>query len=74
MGENIMVLPAANFDAIRVLRVPHDMEEHEAFRYVTGIIGEVEEENPGYDWEEIAERLEEYGFAPVEFILGPVVD
>jgi hypothetical protein len=47
------------------------MEQHEAFRYATGIIAEVEESNAGCSWEDVADALEEGGFNEVDFILGP---
>jgi hypothetical protein len=34
----------------------------------------VEEQNPDYGWEDIAPALEDHGFEPVEFILGPALD
>lgn len=74
MEETYMVLPARNFDAVRLLRLPRDFEAHEAYRYVTGLIAEVEEQNPDYTWEDISSSLEEYGFETVDFILGPVLD
>ncbi|MDX1698563.1 MAG: hypothetical protein R3308_09770, partial [Thiohalobacterales bacterium] len=41
---------------------------------VTGLIARVEEDNPDYGWEDIAGMLEDHGFEPVEFILGPALD
>ena len=71
MAENFMVLPAKHFKHVRLLKMPEDMEQHEAYRYATGIIAEVEESNAGCSWEDVADALEEGGFSEVNFILGP---
>ena len=44
MGDVLMVLPAGDAEAIRLVRIPDDIESHEAFRHVTGIIASVEED------------------------------
>ena len=72
--QKLMVLPASDVTAIRVIQVPEDFEEHEAYRHVVGLIARVEEENPDYNWEDIATELEEHQFFPVKFILGPHLD
>jgi hypothetical protein len=74
MSETLMILPAANAADIRLVRVPDDIEAHEAFRHATGLIARVEEDNPDYDWDDIAAVLEDHGFEAVEFILGPELD
>ncbi|MGD8936480.1 MAG: hypothetical protein PVF07_08365 [Thiogranum sp.] len=74
MSDTFMILPAADPEAIRLLRVPEDYEEHEVFRHVTGLIGQLEEDNPGYDWDDIAALLEDHGFETLDFILGPSLD
>ena len=74
MPERLMILPARDSTAIRLVRVPEEFEQHEAYRHVTGLIASVEEQNPDYDWEDIAPALEDQGFEPVEFILGPALD
>lgn len=74
MNDRLMILPARESTAIRLVRVPDDFERHEAFRYVTGLIASVEEKNAGYELEEIAAVLEDNGFEPVEFVLGPSLD
>lgn len=73
MSDNLMILPADKPENIRLIRIPDDFEEHEAYRHVTGMIAKVEEE-PGYDWDDILDMLEEHGFEVVEFILGPTLD
>jgi len=74
MNPTLMVLPAKDSNAIRVVSVPNDFEEHEAFRHVTGLIASVEEANPNYSWDDIIEVLEDHGFEPLPFTLGPALD
>jgi hypothetical protein len=73
MSDNLMVLPAKDTTKIRLIRVPDDFEEHEVYRYVTGLIAKAEED-ADYDWDEILDLLEERGFEAVDFILGPSLD
>ena len=70
----LMVLPAKEATAIRVIEVPDDFEEHEAYRHVVGLIAKIEEKDPGYRWEDIAAELEDQQFIAVDFILGPHLD
>jgi len=70
----LMVLPASDTNAIKVIQIPEDLEEHEAYRHVVGLIALVEEENPEYGWDDIVAVLEDHQFHPVEFILGPHLD
>ena len=74
MNDTFMILPATDPVAIRLVHIPEDYEEHEVFRHVTGLIGKLEEENPDYDWDDIAAVLEDHGFETVDFILGPALD
>lgn len=74
MSETLMILPSRNHTDIRLVRIPDEFEEHEVFRHVTGIIAGVEEDKPDYRWEDIAAALEDHGFEPVDFILGPALD
>jgi hypothetical protein len=73
MAKNLMILPANDAKNIRLLHVPDDFEEHEAYRYVTGLIARAEESSD-YDWDDILDLLEQKGFEDVEFILGPFLD
>jgi hypothetical protein len=57
MQQRLMILPSRDSTAIRLVRVPEELEQHEAFRHVTGLIASVEERNPDYDWEDIAHLL-----------------
>lgn len=74
MSNKLMILPARDYKSVRLVKVPDDYEEHELFRHVTGIISSVEEENPDYEWEDVALALEDHGFEMVDFILGPALD
>ena len=74
MNLNLMILPAGDAQAIRLVTVPEDYEAHEAYRHVTALIASVEEADPDYDWEDIAAALADQGFEPVEFMLGPALD
>ena len=71
MSNTLMILPASNAKATRLVRVPDDFESHEAFRHVTGLIAAVEEQDPNCDQDDILAALEDHGFETVEFILGP---
>ena len=73
MSETLMILPASDARAIRLVRVPDDYESHEAFRHVTGLIAAAEEQNPEVDTDDILALLEDQGFETLEFILGPTL-
>lgn len=73
MNDNLMILPADNPADIRLIQIPEDFEEHEAYRYVTGLIAKAEED-PDYSWDDILDLLEERGFESVDFVLGPSLD
>ncbi len=74
MNTRYMLLPAHDSARIRLLQMPEDMEEHEAFRCVTGVIGGVQDASSDWDWEDVLDALENNGFSNVEFILGPELD
>ena len=74
MDNKLMVLPAHDYNSIRLVKIPDDFEEHEVFRHVTGIIAQVEENNPDYQLDDVLNALEDRGFEIVEFILGPALD
>jgi len=73
MNNNLMILPANKATSIRLIQIPDDFEQHEAYRYVTGLIAKAEE-NSDYTWEDILDLLEERGFESVDFMLGPSLD
>jgi len=74
MSNKLMILPAHDYNTVRLVKIPEDYEEHEVFRHVTGIIAEVEEANPDYTWDDVLTALEDRGFENMEFILGPALD
>jgi hypothetical protein len=74
MSDNLMILPAADKSKIRLVRIPPDFEDQEVYRHVTGLIAQVEEQDPGCTWEDVLAMLEDRGFEPVEFQLGPSLD
>jgi len=74
MMPELMILPARDKTKIRLVRIPPDHEGQEVYRHVTGLIAEVEEGSPGCCWEEVLATLEDHGFEPVEFQLGPSLD
>jgi hypothetical protein len=73
MSNNLMILHANEPENIRLIQIPDDFEEHEAYRYVTGLIAKAEEDSE-YTWDDILDLLEDRGFKSVEFILGPSLD
>ena len=73
MNNKLMILPANKMIDIRLIQIPDDFEQHEAYRYVTGIIAKVEEDSES-NRDDILELLEDRGFEPIEFILGPSLD
>ncbi|MDH5612463.1 MAG: hypothetical protein OEY66_08415 [Gammaproteobacteria bacterium] len=73
MSSNLMILPANKYTNIRLIKMPEDIEEHEAYRYVTGLIAKVEE-GPEYSWDDVLDLLEERGFEAIDFVLGPSLD
>lgn len=74
MSDALMILPARDSRQIRLVRIPDDFEAHEVYRHVTGLIAEVEEQNPDYGWDDIQAMLEDHGFESVPFVLGPALD
>ena len=73
MNNKLMILPANKAENIRLIRIPDDFEEHEVYRYVTGLIAKVEEDSE-YTWDDIIDLLEDRGFESVDFMLGPSLD
>lgn len=74
MSAKLMLLPSSEPHKPRLIAIPSDIDAHEAFRFATGIIAAVEEENPNCSWEDIEEVLEEKGFESVAYILGPEIN
>jgi hypothetical protein len=74
MSCKVMVLPSQDVNKIGVIRIPDDFDEHTAFRNAVALVSAVQEENPDWNWDDISAELEENGFEPVEFIIGPELD
>jgi len=74
MNNRYVILPAHEYSSIRLIKIPKDFEQHEAYRHLTGIIAQVEEENPEYEWDDIAVMLEEHDIEIIDFALGPALD
>jgi len=74
MTERLMVLPSKDVGRIRLVTVPEDMSPHEAYRYVTGLIAEIERTGEDQWVDEVLDLLEDHGFDGVEFALGPPLD
>ena len=36
MSNKLMILPAHDYNTIRLVKIPEDYEDHEVFRHVTG--------------------------------------
>lgn len=73
MNPSLMILPASDSNSIRLVRLPDDFESHEAYRHVTGLIASIEEQQPDCSTDDIIATLEDHGFQPVEFVLGPTL-
>lgn len=73
MNDNLMILPSKDSAKIRLIQIPDDFEQHEAYRHVTGLIAKAEE-SADYTWDDILDLLEERGFESVEFVMGPSLD
>jgi hypothetical protein len=50
------------------------MSRHEAYRYVSGLISEVERTDDNHWVEDALDLLEDHGFESVDFLLGPSLD
>lgn len=74
MSQRLMVLPSVDFNQIRVVSIPDDLDANEAYRFATGIIAQAEETNRNYSWDDISEALEGRGFVPVDIVIGPTLD
>lgn len=74
MCNRYVILPAHEYSAIRLVRIPRDLVQHEAYRYITGIIAKTEEQNPDYKWDDIAAELEDHNIEIIDFELRPALD
>ena len=74
MAKNLMVLPSKDVGRIRLVTVPEDMSSHEAYRYVTGLVSDIERTGNDRWVDEVLDLLEDHGFSGVDFVLGPPLD
>jgi hypothetical protein len=74
MAERLMVLPSKDVSRIRLVTVPEDMSPHEAYRFVTGLVAEVERTGEDQWVEDVLDLLEDHGFEGMDFALGPPLD
>ena len=73
VNDTLMILPANDPADIRLVKIPDDFEQHEAYRYVTGLIAQAQED-PEYTREDIIDLLEDRGFVSIDYVLGPSPD
>ena len=73
MSPSLMILPASDSKSIRLVRLPEDFESHEAYRHVTALIATIQQQQPDCSSDDILATLEDHGFEPVDFILGPAL-
>ena len=74
MSVQYMILPAADPRDLRLLQIPPDFEQQEAYRRVTALLAAVQEADPQCSWEDMAQVLESQGFTPLAYVLGPSLD
>jgi len=74
MANPLMVLPSKDVGKIRLVTVPEDMSPHEAYRFVTGLVSEVERTGESQWVNEVLDLLEDHGFESLDFVLGPPLD
>ncbi|MBD3670424.1 MAG: hypothetical protein HUJ29_06590 [Gammaproteobacteria bacterium] len=75
MPERLMLLPCKTFELPVLVSVPEDFGKEEAFRHVTGLIAQVEEDDPAaFARDDIVDILEQHGFTEVVYEMGPVLD
>lgn len=74
MAATLMILPAHEPSRIRLVRIPADLESHEAYRHVTGLIASIEESNREHRWDDISSLLEDHGFETLDYVLGPTLE
>lgn len=72
--QKLMILPAQDAKAIRLIQIPESFDERSAYRHVVGIIARFQEKGTDYTWEQIRDELEDQQFTAVDFILGPHLD
>jgi len=74
MSKTLMLLPAKNVEDIKLVRIPDDYDQKDALRHATSLIATIEEQDPDYQWDDIAATLEDHGFELQAFMIGPALD
>jgi hypothetical protein len=78
MAESLMLLPSTDPARVRLLRVPLDLGTAEAYRFVTGVIADLESQGARNGTpipvDEVTDALEDRGFEVLDLILGPTLD
>ncbi|MBD3610426.1 MAG: hypothetical protein HUJ30_07730 [Gammaproteobacteria bacterium] len=71
MNKRLMLLPCNKFGQPILVIIPEDYGKEEAFRFVTGVIAEVEEFQGDFDRDTVIDALEDHGFSNVDYEVGP---
>jgi hypothetical protein len=71
--SKLMLFPGVDINATKLMQIPDDFEEHEVYRYVTALISDIQEQSPDCSWEDVEDRLQERGFLPVDYVMGPTL-
>ncbi len=74
MSSRLMLLPSKDVDRVILVSMPSDIAAAEAYRHLTGLIAEIESEDPDAQREDFVDALEVHGFELVEYELGPSLD
>lgn len=75
MSQRLMLLPSLVHEESILVAIPDDFGDEEIYRHVTGLVAQVEEENPeSYSRQDVLDILEDHGFEEVKFIAGPELD
>ena len=74
MTGRYMILPSKDPSRILLVTVPEDLGTQESYRLVTGVVAGLEASAGDSDIEDVRDALEEHGFQPLEFALGPALD
>jgi len=74
MQDKFILLPAQRSEDARLLRIPSDVLERDAFRLVTALAAELEEDSGKDKMRELLERLTEKGFTEAHLVVGPQIN
>ena len=74
MKKRLMLLPSKDVGRIRLVTLPDDISPHEAYRYVTGLVSEIDRTGEDRWVDDVLDLLEDHGFERMDFALGPPLD